>query len=62
MLDEQEQQEQPAYHTVTRDYTVKLIKNTKGHNWEITVRADTAEEVMRETLKIDKELTAEFGK
>ena len=40
---------------------VKLIKNTKGYVWEISIKAKDPEEMMRELRKVEAEVRAEYG-
>lgn len=42
-------------------YHVRLEKNTKGYNWEISVRSDDPQEVMREVQRINQELRTQYG-
>lgn len=40
---------------------VKLIKNTRGYNWEISVRDDYEAVVMKKVEEIDKEMRRKYG-
>jgi hypothetical protein len=39
----------------------KLTKNTKGYNWEIRVIGDDFNQIIQETIRIDKIATKEWG-
>lgn len=40
---------------------IKLIKNTKGFNWEISVAGDTGQEVLDRTKRINAEMQRQYG-
>lgn len=42
-------------------YSVKLIKNTKGYNWEISVRDDMPGVVVQWIERLDKEMRQKYG-
>lgn len=41
-------------------YKVKLIRNTKGYQWEISVSGKQFKEVLSEVGEIDADLRAQF--
>ena len=49
------------WHPSERIVKVKVIKNTKGHSWEITAEAPTAGEVVKLAKETEEKLIEEFG-
>ena len=42
-------------------HAVKLIRNTKGYGWEISVKGSNIGAILNEVDRIDTELTEKFG-
>jgi hypothetical protein len=47
---------------IAQPYHVTLTKNTKGFSWEISVHAETIEDVLASIDYAQKELSAKYGK
>lgn len=45
---------------VTQD-SVKITKNTKGYNWEVSVHGDDVVEALEKAIVIDQRLRDRFG-
>lgn len=46
---------------VTSRYKIKLTRNTKGYNWEISSHSDDMIEVTKDVATIDRWLREKFG-
>lgn len=46
---------------VTSKYKIKLTRNTKGYNWEISSHSDDMIEVTKDVATIDRWLREKFG-
>ncbi|MCZ7598389.1 MAG: hypothetical protein M5U09_12615 [Gammaproteobacteria bacterium] len=49
------------YLVQTPKCSVKLIRNSRGYNWEITYRDDYQGVVLQKVEEIDKELREKYG-
>lgn len=59
-----ENQELKIIHLYDRqpaEISVKLEKNTKGYNWEISYRGENVDEVLARIREVNQKLMAEYG-
>ena len=49
------------YDKQPREISVKLEKNSKGYNWEISYAGEDFETVLAKIQKIDESLKSEYG-
>lgn len=61
MVAVEQQQVEYQGEVVTSKYKIKLTRNTKGYNWEISSHSDDMIEVTKDVATIDRWLREKFG-
>lgn len=51
----------PDFMPMPSTSSVKLIKNTKGYNWEIKIYNENTDEMMNQLLSIEEKLKSVYG-
>jgi len=61
MMDQQEVRIVHLYDRQPAEISVKLEKNSKGYNWEISYRGENVDEVLAKIREVNQKLMAEYG-
>lgn len=61
MMDQQEVRIVHLYDRQPAEISVKLEKNSRGYNWEISYRGENLDEVLAKIREANKKLQEEYG-